>query len=118
LIERYGDGVIDRLLQQLARVLNDSVNKSDILARYNSDFAIVMPALFTNRALVKADDIRRIVENTSFADTVSGQAFKITVSIGLASFPEHGAEQDALLKHANQALYQARRDGGNRVAAL
>lgn len=118
LTDSYGESTGNLLLQRLARVLNDSVSKSDIIARYDGEFAIIMPALFTTRALVKADGIRQIIETTDFSDIVPGQACKITVSIGIASFPEHSTEQDTLIKLANQALYRAKEEGGNRVAAL
>ncbi|OOP57126.1 MAG: hypothetical protein AYP45_05400 [Candidatus Brocadia carolinensis] len=115
----YGDKVGDRLLQQIARVLNDSVSKSDIVARYGGEeFAIIMPALFATQAIVKADAIRRIIEAADFDDVVSGQTLKITMSIGIASYPEHGTEQETLIKLANKALHKAKEEGRNRVEAL
>lgn len=117
--DAYGNRVGDRLLQQIARVLNDSVSKSDIVARYGGEeFAIIMPALFATQALVKADAIRRIIEVTDFDDIVSGQTLNITISIGIAAYPEHGTDQETLIKLANKALHKAKEEGRNRVEAL
>ncbi|UJS16455.1 MAG: diguanylate cyclase [Candidatus Jettenia sp.] len=113
--DTYGAG--DRILQQMTRIISDFVNKSDIIARYDhEEIAIIMPTLFITRALVKADEIRRIIEYTDFDDIIPGQTIKLTVSIGIASFPEHGTEQETLIKLANKALYQAKEGGRNRVA--
>ena len=117
--DSYGNKAGDRLLQQIARVLSDSVSKSDIIARHGGEeFAVIMPTLFATKALVKADAIRRIIEATDFDDIVSGQTLKITMSIGIASYPEHGTEQETLIKLANKALHKAKEEGRNRVEAL
>ncbi|MDN3510372.1 MAG: diguanylate cyclase [Candidatus Jettenia sp.] len=115
--DTYGEGAGDRILQQMTRIISDFVNKSDIIARYDhEEIAIIMPTLFITRALVKADEIRRIIEYTDFDGIIPGQTIKLTVSIGIASFPEHGTEQETLIKLANKALYQAKEGGRNRVA--
>ncbi|MCF6147372.1 MAG: PAS domain S-box protein [Candidatus Kuenenia sp.] len=107
------------LLQQITGILSDSVSDSDIVARYDTEeFAIIMPTTFTTRALVKADGIRQRIEFTNFNDFGSDRSLNITVSIGIASFPEHAKEVESLVKLANKAFYQAKNDGGNRVAAL
>ena len=116
--ETYGRSAGDRILQQLARILSDSVSKSDIVARYGGEeFAIIMPTLFTTKALVKADEIRQIIEYTNFDDIVQGKTINLTVSMGISSFPEHGTEQETLIKLANKAVYRAKEEGRNRVAA-
>lgn len=94
------------------------MSKSDIVARYGGEeFAIIMPTLFTTKALVKADEIRQIIEYTNFDDIVQGKTINLTVSMGISSFPEHGTEQETLIKHANKAVYRAKEEGRNRVAA-
>ena len=86
--DAYGHSTGDRILQQIARILSDSVSKSDIIARYGGEeFTIIMPTLFTTKALVKSDDIRKIIEYTNFDNIVSGKTFRLTVSMGVASFP-------------------------------
>lgn len=115
----YGPNTGKLLLQQITGILSDSISDSDIIARYDDDeFAIILPATFTTRALVKADGIRQRIEFTNFDDLGSGHSLNITISIGIASFPEHATEAESLVKLANKAFYQAKNDGGNRVAAL
>lgn len=118
--ETYGsNNAGNLLLQQIAGVLSDSVSNSDIIARYDeAEFAIIMPATFTTRALVKADGIRQRVEYTGFHDPASGNQVNITISIGISSFPEHASEVEPLVTLANKAFYKAKNDGGNRVEAI
>ena len=117
--DTYGAVVGDLLLQQVARVLSDFLREYGIIARYGDDeFAIIMPDMFMNRALVLADDLRRIIESTDFDDGTTGQAVRMTVSIGIASFPEQAADQESLIKCVNKALYRAKEDGRNRIAAI
>ena len=114
-----GNDVGNRLLQQIARILNDFLRDAGIIARYgNEEFAIIMPALYKTRALVKADDLRRMIESADF-DTIGGEeTMKITVGIGVASFPDQVKDQESLIKYANKALYRAKEEGGNRIAAM
>ncbi|MBM4055783.1 MAG: PAS domain S-box protein [Planctomycetes bacterium] len=119
IIETYGPDTGRLILQQITGILSNSVSDSDIISRYDLDeFAIIMPATFTTRALVKADGIRQRIEYTDFKDHESEQTFNVMISIGIASFPAHATEAETLVKLANKAFYQAKNDGGNRVAAL
>jgi diguanylate cyclase (GGDEF)-like protein/PAS domain S-box-containing protein len=106
----------DHLLQQVARILKNSIRSSDVLTRYGGEeFAIIMPTTDITGALDKAEKIRQGVESTNFDDVVPGQSFKMTISIGTASFPMHGTEYDTLVGAADKALYKAKRGGRNRV---
>ncbi|MCF6157409.1 MAG: sensor domain-containing diguanylate cyclase [wastewater metagenome] len=117
--DTYGNSAGDRLLQQIARILSDYLRDSGIIARYNRDkLAIIMPTVFKTKALVKADDLRRIIESTNFDTIVTGQIIKITVSIGVASFPEQAIDKETLVRYANRALYNAKEEGRNRIATL
>lgn len=114
-----GNDVGNRLLQQIARILNDFLRDAGIIARYgNEEFAIIMPALYKTRALVKADDLRRMIESADFDTIGGGETMKITVGIGVASFPDQVKDQESLIKYANKALYHAKEEGGNRIAAM
>lgn len=114
-----GNDVGNRLLQQIAGILNDFLRDAGIIARYgNEEFAIIMPALYKTRALVKADDLRRMIESADFDTNIGGEVMKITVGIGVASFPDQVKDQETLIKYANKALYRAREEGGNRISAM
>lgn len=106
----------DRMLQELTRTMKNSLRSSDILARYGGEeFAIIMPVTDMSGALDKAERLRKHVESTSFDNIVHGQSLKITISIGVVSFPMHGAGYNTLIEAADGAMYKAKRGGRNRV---
>ena len=119
LTNTYSSSVGDRVLQLTARILGDWLRDAGIIARYgNEAFAIIIPAMFKTRALVKADDLRRIIESADFDVIETGQPLNVTVSIGVATFPEQAIDQETLIKCANKALSRAEEEGGNRIASL
>lgn len=114
--DTYGHIAGDRVLQQVASIMKDSIRSSDILARYGGEeFAIIMPTTDMTNATEKAEEIRQHVESNNFDNIVAGKTFKITISIGVASSPEHGTEYDTLAGAADKALYKAKNGGRNRV---
>lgn len=114
--DTYGHTAGDHALQQVSILLKDSVRQSDILCRYGGEeFAIIMPMTGISGALEKAEKIRQYVESTNFDTIAPGNPLKITISIGVASFPENGTEYDTLVDAADSALYKAKRNGRNRV---
>lgn len=116
--DTYGHRAGDDMLQELTRSMKNSLRSSDILARYGGEeFAIIMPATDMSGALDKAERLRKHVESTSFDNIVPGQSLKITISIGVASFPRHGADYNTLIEAADGAMYKAKRGGRNRVEA-
>lgn len=111
--DTYGHLAGDRLLQQMARILKNSIRSSDVLTRYGGEeFAIIMPATDITAILEKAEKIRQRVESTNFDDIVPGRSLKITISIGAASFPEHGTEYTDPVSVADKALYKAKKGAG------
>jgi diguanylate cyclase (GGDEF)-like protein len=74
-----------------------------------------MPETNLSNARMKADKIRQNVESMNLDNIVSGQSLKMTISIGVASFPEHGTEFNTLVDSADGALYKAKESGRNRV---
>lgn len=74
-----------------------------------------MPKTGITDALEKADKIRQYVESTNFDTIAPGKSLKITISIGVASSPDDGAEYGTLVDAADSALYKAKRNGRNRV---
>ena len=114
--DTYGHTAGDCALQQVSMILKDSIRESDTLCRYGGEeFAVIMPMTGITDALEKADKIRQYVESTNFDTVAPGKSLEITISIGVASFPENGTEYDALVDAADGALYKAKRNGRNRV---
>ncbi|MBI2469753.1 MAG: diguanylate cyclase [Planctomycetes bacterium] len=114
--DTYGHMVGDRILQKLTKTVKEIIRSSDMLSRYGGEeFSIIMPSADIAEALNKAEAIRKHVESNCSEAAISGESHKITISIGVASFPGHGADFDSLLSTADNALYKAKKSGRNRV---
>jgi diguanylate cyclase (GGDEF)-like protein len=116
--DTYGHQKGDILLQEVGRVLKERVRRSDTYPPYDMDipcrvggeeFAIIMPEATSDQGRLAAV---RLLEDISTRE-IDGMG--ATVSIGVASFPEHGSDLDAIFKAADDAMYSAKRKGKNRV---
>jgi len=115
--DRHGHLVGSRTLRQLSRILASCVRQVDTLARYGGDeFTVLLVDTPLPAALQVAERIRRTVEDTPF-DGGRGGALRLTVSVGVASHPEHGVSRESLLDQADKAMYRAKSLGRNRVCS-
>ena len=106
----------DRLLRKVGEILLKSVRRSDIVARYGGEeFVVMMPATPKKNAAVMGEKLRRYIENFPFPGRESQPLKKVTVSVGIASFPEDGAERPELVERADGAMYRAKKLGRNSV---
>jgi diguanylate cyclase (GGDEF)-like protein/PAS domain S-box-containing protein len=101
----------DELLLQVGARLRSALRASDTVARMGGDeFAVILPMARTAEVAARvADALVRALEQPF---TLAGQAVSIGASIGIAVFPEHGADAKTLLRHADVAMYAAKRSGG------
>ncbi len=108
----------DLLLRGVGRVLRERVRRSDVFPPYDLDipcrlggeeFAVIMPEANADQGRQAAV---RLLEDIATHD-VDGMG--ATVSIGVASYPEHGSDRDAIFKAADDAMHSAKRRGKNRV---
>ncbi|KPL73160.1 hypothetical protein ADM99_02640 [Leptolinea tardivitalis] len=114
--DTYGHLVGDGVLQQLSRILVSSFRLEDIVCRYGGEeFIIVMPDTTIETALSRIDSTRVLVESTIL--DISEQKVQITLSAGIAIFPDQGSDIDTVIKEADKALYRAKLEGRNRVIA-
>jgi diguanylate cyclase (GGDEF)-like protein len=96
----------DELLAQVAARLRGVVRRSDTVARLGGDeFAVVLLGVDAEGASSVARSIRAMLEAPV---TIAGQAISVGASVGIALAPEHGANGDALLQHADMAMYAAK----------
>jgi len=116
--DRYGHPVGDMVLKELARALTDNVRTRDFVARYGGEeFSIVLPGLSSEKATVVLDRLRASVAEQTFAFNEITGGLRMTVSIGVATYPENGTTATELLEAADMALYRAKRRGKNCVVA-
>jgi diguanylate cyclase (GGDEF)-like protein len=101
----------------VARILREKARDTDIVARYGGEeFAIVMPETDAKGALAIAERIREAVQAETFL-TDSGP-LKVTLSLGIATCPDHASEKQGLVDLADQCLYFAKRNGRNQAVPV
>lgn len=115
---RVGPILGDRLLREAALLLSNHIRDIDVAARPGEDeLAVLLPETDRNGALLVGERFRREVETFFAARDTAGEPAGLTVSGGIATYPEDAATPDALLVCAAQALYQAKALGKNLVHA-
>ncbi len=108
--DAFGHPAGDEVLQTIAEIMRDSTRKNDCCARYGGEeFVIVLPDTAIADALDTAEHIRARVAAKKF----NGR--KMTLSIGVASYPEDADDAEAIIAVADEALYQAKREGRDRT---
>lgn len=114
--DTYGHPVGDLILKRIAKILVRLTRSVDIVARYGGEeFVIALLKTESPQAKQLAERVRKTVEATEFE--VQGNTIHVTLSIGIATCPEDARTREALIEHADRALYHAKNTGRNRVAA-
>ncbi|SEO94659.1 diguanylate cyclase domain-containing protein [Paenibacillus sp. OV219] len=110
--DTYGHEMGDRLLQEVAGILQLCVRSSGVCARWAGDEFIVLLDDVQNSAQLEAlgEQIIHVIEQL---DEVDGVKLQVTASIGIAIYPNDGSEGKTLLMHADQAMYEAKMKGKN-----
>jgi diguanylate cyclase (GGDEF)-like protein len=109
--DAHGHPAGDEVLKRVASILRTSTRAGDCTARYGGEeFAVLLSGKGAEEATQLAERIRERVAEEEFT------AGRITISAGIAEFPHHGHTAEAVISSADEALYQAKRDGRNRVA--
>lgn len=113
--DTLGHVVGDALIKSVAQVLRETVGSAGLVARLGGDEFVVLVNEFEHRQEVAllAARLAQSLHRTDFVPTVDTQ---VSASIGIALFPEHGREMSTLLKNADAAMYQAKRDGRNQFS--
>ena len=116
--DTHGHDAGDDVLREFALRIRKAIRNIDLACRYGGEeFVIVMPETDMGVATMVAERLRRAVAGESFPVQQGMKLLNVTLSIGLATLSDAGGDAAAILKRADQALYRAKRDGRNRVAA-
>lgn len=111
--DTYGHQVGDQVLKFLGKMLQETTRDMDITSRFGGEeFVLLFPETNKEYAILGAERIKKKVEAHK-----SPEYPKITISLGVATFPDDGEEVDQLIKKADAALYHAKRTGRNKVVA-
>ena len=114
--DTYGHPAGDTVLRTIAEILNNNVRNIDIAARYGGEeFALILVETDKVSAGIVANKLKQLVEYYKFEHEETQPNGKLTVSMGIATFPENGKSPDELISLADKRLYIAKKEGRNRV---
>jgi diguanylate cyclase (GGDEF)-like protein len=106
----------DKLLRTLSEILTSQLRCSDLAARYGGEeFVLLLPETPKAAALRIAETLRAKVEREHFPGRERQPLGRVTISAGVACYPEDGRDTQTLLGCADQRLYQAKNGGRNQV---
>lgn len=112
--DQFGHTAGDQALKTVADLIKGEVSSGDIVGRYGGEeFIVVLPQKDLEDAKKIAESIRRAVEAQSFE--VRREAHRMTISLGIAEFPKDGTAREEIILKADQRLYEAKRQGRNRI---
>jgi diguanylate cyclase (GGDEF)-like protein len=113
--ERYGHRAGDEIIRSISDILLAETRASDFVARYGGEeFALILPETTGSDAGILSERIRRSAASCAVR---SGDAdVSVTISCGVASYPDHARDTATLLRMADSAVYQAKSEGRNRTA--
>jgi diguanylate cyclase (GGDEF)-like protein/PAS domain S-box-containing protein len=112
--DRYGHDAGDRVLQHVALKLIEIVREIDMVARMGGEeFSLLLPNTGAENAVKLAERVRLAVEQESCQ--IQDQTINVTVSIGVASYSKDSSSLEAILRQADDCMYQAKNQGRNRV---
>lgn len=108
--DTYGHRKGDEILSKLGEILKESVRNTDYVARYGGEeFIVLLPQTQANEAYKAAEKIRRVVEDRKLL----GDGKKLTVSLGISTYPKDGSNEEELIEKADKALYYSKNNGRN-----
>ncbi|MEE8277448.1 MAG: diguanylate cyclase, partial [Thermoanaerobaculia bacterium] len=114
--DRNGHGAGNEALAVIGRILAESVRDIDTAARYGGEeFVVVMPSSPKTGAQLAAERIRRAIEGHRFPHEEGQPGGRLTVSVGVATYPGDAVNAADLIRRSDRAMYHAKRQGKNRV---
>jgi len=115
-VQDKGRPCAEHVLRQFARLMEEHTRETDIKCRYaGSQFALAMPGASIENARVRAERLREVLEAAAM-ECDGKPVGPLTLSAGVAAFPQHGEHWSNIVQAAHRALYAAKSAGRNRVA--
>ncbi len=112
--DKYGHPVGDEVLRSLAGLFKSSIRNVDLAARYGGEEFVLLLANTRREGAIKlANRIRKAASRLKFE--TENKTFKVTISMGITTFPEDAKGKSSLIERADQALYYAKENGRNQV---
>ncbi|MBI2362434.1 MAG: GGDEF domain-containing protein [Elusimicrobia bacterium] len=112
--DTYGHQAGDELLRTVSRLLTAHTRPVDVVARYGGEeFAVILPNTVRDQAVAAAERIRQAVASEPFV--FQGKRTRVTMSFGVAVFPQDAATQNQLVRVADERLYRSKEGGRNQV---
>ena len=118
--DNHGHSAGDAVLRKIAELLRDSCRQSDTAARYGGEeFVLLLPETDIEAARQKVESLRELVASTAFELPRSrgDEKVHVTISAGLATFPQDGSDERELFAVGDERMFQAKKEGRNRVIA-
>lgn len=113
--DTFGHKGGDAVLMAIAELFLSHMRASDIVCRYGGEeFTILMPNASINTAAGRMENLRKEIEAKPII--YNDKKIHVTISIGVASFPDHGEDDESILWAADNMLYQSKRNGRNQVS--
>ncbi|HLO26953.1 MAG TPA: diguanylate cyclase [Geobacteraceae bacterium] len=114
--DRYGHLQGDEVLKRAADIFREHVRNSDIVARYGGEeFVVIMPETERYLAIPAGEKLRKAFGEYHFPSQENRPTVRLTISIGIATFPQDAATSRGLVDMADKALYRAKEGGRDRV---
>ncbi len=114
--DSYGHPRGDKVLRQVSAIIRDNLREMDVAARYGGEeFVVVLPETEAPGAAIVAERIRERVAGYPFVGSEDLPPVRKTASVGVAAYPAHAKTQSGLIEAADRAMYEAKRQGKDRV---
>jgi len=117
--DRYGHPAGDQILKTVGNAIQEEVRTIDVVARYGGEeFTVILPATSKAASKILAERIRKGIEDTPYWGPKIPAGEKVTISLGIANYPDDADSVETLIGQADTALYVAKVEGKNRISFL
>jgi len=117
--DQFGHLNGDRVLKRFAKLLFENIRDVDCLARYGGEeFALILPGTDKKSAKIVSEKLRRLVERSPFPMEKKLPNGRVTMSVGVASYPQDTKDEEAFIRLSDKALYKAKKKGRNRTILI